>query len=59
MLPKPRYDCPGEFHVVLFAVLVGDSSFGRVRADSFQSMMPSSDDLEGILEILVVIHLIL
>ena len=45
--------------MVLFAVLVGDSSFGRVRADSFQSMMPSSDDLEGILEILVVIHLIL
>ena len=36
--------------MVLFAVLVGDSSFGRVRADSFQSMMPSSDDLEGILE---------
>ena len=59
VLPKARYDCPGEFHVVLFAALVGAGAFDRARVNGFQSMMLSSDNLVGLPKFLAVIHLIL
>lgn len=58
VVPMPRYDCPGEFHVWV-EVLVGDGAFDRARANAFQSIMPSSDDLVGLLKLLVVMRLIL
>lgn len=45
--------------MVLFAVLVRDGTFDRVRANAFQSMLPSSDNLVRLHKYLVVFHLIL
>lgn len=59
MLTKSRYDCTGEYNLLLFAVLVGDGALDRARANAFRSMLPNSDDLMGFFKLLVVVHLIL
>ena len=35
VLPQSRYDCPGEVHLLLSAVLFGDGVFDRARANAF------------------------
>ena len=58
-MTRPWYYCPGEFQVVLFAVLIDDGAFNHAHVNAFQTMMSNSDDFVDLGKFLAVIHLIL